>query len=111
MESTTPPEAAIIDSIRRNRQVAAVLLLLLAVFVLRVTDTYSEFNGTYDEGLHISAGIEFYQDYRYTIHRQHPPLAPLAVGLLPYLNGSRVKVGGGHFEPGQKLLEGPGDYF
>ena len=49
-----------IESIRRNPYVAAALLLLFAVFVLRVSNTYSEFNGTYDEGLHISAGIEFY---------------------------------------------------
>jgi hypothetical protein len=104
-------QPGIIDSIRRNWYVAAALLLLFAVFVLRVSDTYSEFNGTYDEGLHISAGIEFYQDYRYTIHRQHPPLAPLALGLLPYLDGGRVEVGGGYFEPGRKLLERPEDYW
>ena len=99
------------DNVRRNGPAAAVLLALFVVFVLRVSSTYYELNGTYDEGLHISSGIEFYQDYRYTIHRQHPPLAPLAVGLLPYIAGHRVEVGGGYFEPGQKLLGDPADYW
>ena len=111
MEFATPRRSGIIDGFRRDWRVAAVLLLLFVIFVLRVSSTHSEFNGTYDEGLHISSGIEFYQDYRYTIHRQHPPLAPLALGLLPYIDGSRVEVGGGYFEPGRKLLEGAEDYW
>src|SRR5712692_2927264 len=66
--------------------------VLVAIFALRCYLTYPVFNDTKDEAVHIAAGLEIWHNGRYTIDRQHPPLARMAIGLgarlgrLPYGN-------------------------
>jgi hypothetical protein len=61
--------------------------VLLAL--VRVVSTYSEFNHTFDEPLHIAAGLELLDRGTYTYALEQPPLGRVAVALLPFLDGQR----------------------
>ena len=76
-----------------RRWTLAVLILLGLVFVARVALTYPIFSATYDEGFHIAAGIDHYQNREFGIYYWNPPLARYCLGLLPYLNGIRLPEG------------------
>ena len=73
-----------------RRWTLAVLILLGLVFVARVALTYPIFSATYDEGFHIAAGIDHYQNREFGIYHWNPPLARYCLGLLPYLNGMGI---------------------
>ncbi len=60
---------------------------LLAVFLARIASTYRVFNDTFDEAVHIRAGVEILENGAYTYEAQHPPLGRLIVALLPYYAG------------------------
>ena len=83
-------------------------LLAIAAFVLSaagIASTYRVFNDTIDENDHIEAGIEYWQLGRYEYETQHPPLARLAVSVLPYfltdlrLDERRVRFGERYTKP------------
>ena len=68
--------------------------LLLVIFALRVADTYTVFNETADENLHVAAGLEYLEKGQYTLEAQHPPLGRAVVAALPYLfTGFRLPEG------------------
>ena len=60
------------------------LALLLVIFSLRIADTYTVFNETIDEHLHVAAGLQYLEQRQYTFEAQHPPLARAVVAALPY---------------------------
>lgn len=65
-----------------------VLVLVLCVLaIVLVAGTYGRLSFTYDEPVHIAAGLQFL-DGRYE-YREHPPLSRIAVGLGPWLAGVR----------------------
>jgi 4-amino-4-deoxy-L-arabinose transferase-like glycosyltransferase len=82
---------------RRARLAAlAALTLIIGVAVARVTATHRVFSATADETQHIAAGIEWLRGGFELWHAQrlwhvigNPPLARIAVGLGPYLEGVR----------------------
>jgi 4-amino-4-deoxy-L-arabinose transferase-like glycosyltransferase len=86
-------------------------MLILVVMIARITLTYSVLSATFDEGVHIAAGVQIYEKGRYDIDFEHPPLARLAVGLLPYLDGIRTLLSGNIVEQGRYVLEGSGGYW
>jgi hypothetical protein len=63
------------------------LAALFVVFLGRIVLTYPVFNDTFDESLHIAAGLEVWERHRYTLESQHPPLGRIAVAALPYFLG------------------------
>lgn len=63
----------------------AILLVLLAVGSVRIVSTYNVFSHTFDEPAHIACGMEWLVNGTWTYEPQHPPLARVAVALLPYL--------------------------
>ncbi|HYM13287.1 MAG TPA: glycosyltransferase family 39 protein [Bryobacterales bacterium] len=75
---------------RPDPLVLLALFLLMQIMVVRVAATYRVFNATYDEPTHILAGLELYQFGTYSVNVGHPPLARLAIGLLPYVLGLRM---------------------
>jgi hypothetical protein len=66
------------------------VVVLIGLALVRVGSTYTVFNGTYDEPVHIACGMEWLQWGTYTCEPQHPPLARIAVALGPYLTGQRL---------------------
>jgi hypothetical protein len=60
---------------------------LLVAFLGRIALTYPVFNDTFDESVHIRAGVEILERHTYTHEAQHPPLGRLVVGVLPYILG------------------------
>ncbi|HYM13036.1 MAG TPA: glycosyltransferase family 39 protein [Bryobacterales bacterium] len=75
------------------RFIAGALVALALLSCFRCYRTYRIFNDTDDEGGHIPAGLEMWQDGKYTLEAQHPPLARLAISLLPHLAGLRYVKG------------------
>lgn len=69
-------------------------LLAVAIFTLfstaAIVATYSQLSHTWDEGTHVVAGLEFLQDGRYTLQTENPPLARVALAVVPYLAGARL---------------------
>ena len=61
----------------------------VALAIGRIVSTYHVFSQTADEPAHFAAGLEWLADARYTVEYQHPPLARIAVALLPYLDGTK----------------------
>jgi hypothetical protein len=72
-----------------NKYVIGVILLI-GLAVARVVSTYTVFNGTYDEPVHIACGMEWLQWGANNCELQHPPLARVAVALGPFLKGLRL---------------------
>jgi 4-amino-4-deoxy-L-arabinose transferase-like glycosyltransferase len=48
------------------------------------------FSGTFDEGNHLAAGLEWWQFGTYTMWTENPPLPRLAIAALPYIAGMRL---------------------
>jgi hypothetical protein len=69
-------------------------VLLAIAFVLiasvRIVSTYSALSLTYDEPAHFACGLEVLTKHAYGYPTEHPPLAKVAIALLPYLDGARV---------------------
>ncbi|HLF81357.1 MAG TPA: glycosyltransferase family 39 protein, partial [Anaerolineales bacterium] len=74
---------------RLARWAPVLLLALGAQFAWRSYLTHPVFNDTADEAVHIGCGLEVWERRQYTLEPQHPPLARLAVSVLPYFAGLR----------------------
>ena len=68
----------------RRIWVVTVLIVILLVFVYRVVSTYYVFTNVIDAPWHISAGLEYLCTGNYDYEPQHPPLARVALAVLPY---------------------------
>jgi hypothetical protein len=75
-----------------TRSVAFPLVLLIAVAcgTGAIVATYSQLSHTWDEGIHLAAGIEVLQDGKYTYQTENPPLARVVNAIIPYLRGTRL---------------------
>jgi len=85
-----PPAALgvrLLSLVERYSRAAALMLVLIAS--VRVVSTYTVFNHTFDEPVHLACGMEWLDKGVYEWEHQHPPLARIAVALGPYLTGIR----------------------
>ena len=75
-----------------NRTATLIIVTLLgAIAALRIVDTYSEFNATFDEAFHLGAALQGYQQGRFAIGVEQPPLARWAIGLFPQWAGAEFR--------------------
>jgi 4-amino-4-deoxy-L-arabinose transferase-like glycosyltransferase len=72
-----------------RRATLALFVLLSLIPMIRVASTLRVFSQTIDEPAHISAGMEWLVRGTYNRDPEHPPLARVMFGLLPYLDGAR----------------------
>ncbi len=72
-----------------NRLYTGAFIALTALGVARIVIGYAEVSQTIDEAVHVAAGVEWLEHHSYRLHPENPPLARIAVGLLPYLHGAR----------------------
>src|SRR5690349_8075543 len=84
------------------------IVALIALGVVRILSTYTVFNHTIDEMVHIACRIEWWTNHTYCGIEQ-PPLARIAAGLGPYLDGVRVERF--QWEQVKDLFYRHGDYF
>jgi hypothetical protein len=60
------------------------------VGVVSVGHARHALSGTFDEGDHLAAGLEWWQFGTYTLWTENPPLARVADAAVPYLCGTRL---------------------
>ena len=80
------------------------LLLFVGIGAARIISTYDVFGETYDEGVHIAAGMELLDRGRFTYEPKHPPLARVAVALGPWLSGVRSQGLPGIWDEGRAII-------
>ncbi len=70
------------------------LALLAAQFAWRSWRTHRIFNDTADEEIHIACGLEVWEQRKYRIEPQHPPLARVLLAALPHAYLDRAHIHG-----------------
>ena len=98
-----------------RRAAALAAILLAAIAVARVVSTWRIFTHTFDEPVHLSAGVEWLDRRHYSVE-ENPPLARIAIGLLPFLSGRQFKPVDPHVQnaewlQGDIILYEEGDYW
>ncbi len=94
-------------------QRAPLLLALLAVIAgtALIAGTYSVFSQTYDEPAHLACGMEWLDRGTYNYEAMHPPLARVAIAVLPYVAGARSQGLPHLWTEGNAILEHNGHYW
>lgn len=69
----------------------AALLVIVACSTAAIVSSYSRLSQTWDEGIHVSTGLEYLQEGRYTVQTENPPVARVVLALWPFLNGARIQ--------------------
>ncbi len=96
-------------AITRSRELLLVALLA-AIALTRVVTCYPVFSQTYDEPMHIAAGLEWLDQGIYTLAIQNPPLTRILEALGPRWDGARFERIGSPIAIGNLALYGGGDY-
>ncbi len=73
----------------RRIGIIGLVVVLGAIGVARIAAIYSVFDQTWDEPLHIAAGMEWLDRGTYIFAPEMPPLARIAAALGPFIDGSR----------------------
>ncbi|MEQ1899088.1 MAG: glycosyltransferase family 39 protein [Vicinamibacterales bacterium] len=75
-----------------SRSVAFPLVVVLAVAcgTGAIVATYSRLSHTWDEGIHLAAGLELLQEGHYGHQTENPPLARVVNAIIPYVRGARL---------------------
>jgi hypothetical protein len=89
-------------------RIIAILATILATFL--ITRSYSVFNQTTDESMHIATGMEWLSRGTYNYETLHPPVARIAVAILPYLAGVRSTGNPKKWDEANAVLEYAGKY-
>ena len=74
--------------LQRRSLLLSIALVLFAS--LRIVSTYTVFNHTFDEPIHIACGMEWLDKGIYQLEAQHPPLTRIMTAIGPYLLGART---------------------
>ena len=74
---------------RRSSVLGWIAAGLIVVASLRIASTYRVFSDTADEANHVGAGLDLYQNHRYVVQLENPPLPRLVLAAAPYLGGMR----------------------
>ena len=83
--------------------------LLVAIALARITSTYTVFSQTFDEPVHIAAGLEWLDHGTAFLVPYNPPLARVFEAIGPYLDGARFAPAPDPVQLGNRILYG-GDY-
>ncbi len=81
-----------------------VVVIALVVAIVRISGTYRVYSETFDEAVHIAAGMELLDKGRFSYEPKHPPLARVAVALGPYLSGIRSQGIPDHWDEGRAIV-------
>ncbi|MEZ5398167.1 MAG: glycosyltransferase family 39 protein [Bryobacteraceae bacterium] len=92
------------------RRAALIAVILTFVATARIAAVYPVYSHTSDEPAHLACGMELLSQRHYGYEHQHPPLARLAVSLLPFLTGARTIGSDDMWIEGRGLLIKDGKY-
>ena len=107
---TESPKEPIDGTTPRVRRWLGVLIAVFTVIAAaRVVATYGVFSNTFDEPIHLAAGMEWLEHGTYTTDVMHPPLARSAIALGPFLAGIRTTQKNG-IAAGREALYADGRY-
>jgi 4-amino-4-deoxy-L-arabinose transferase-like glycosyltransferase len=84
--------------------------LVCALAALAIASTWRQLSHTPDEPVHLAAGMEWLQQGSWELHPENPPVARVAVALLPHLAGLRLPAEGPIHQRGLDVLYDGGDY-
>jgi MFS family permease len=102
----------LIDNLAGSPKWRAILfLLIVSAACIRITRTYSFYNESIDEHIHIYCGMEWLDLGTFTVEAKHPPLPRVLMALGPYLRGARFDRKLPVTEGAHKILEGRNDYW
>ena len=101
---------AAIDGVGRRTWISILLVGIIGISIFRIILTYSVFNQTWDEGVHLAAGMEWMDRGAYTYEALHPPLARVSVALAPYVAGLRSFGLADPWSEGNEILHARGSY-
>jgi len=93
----------------RRTRVALLLASLILLAFLRVAATWRVYTPALDEPAHIAAGMEWLDRGGYRYEEMHPPLAPVAVALGPWLDGLHSEGQADSWREGNAILNQRGD--
>jgi len=65
-------------------------ILVVIATVARIAATYDVFSETTDEPMHVSSGLQIYEQHRYDFQTVNPPLPRLFIAAGPWLLGVRL---------------------
>ena len=65
-------------------------ILVVIATVARIAATYNVFSETTDEPIHVSSGLQIYEQHRYDFQTASPPLPRLFLAAGPWLLGVRL---------------------
>jgi hypothetical protein len=72
-----------------RRLYLAACCALLAIATIRMAYTWRTLSQTVDEAYHVACGVQWWAEKKYDREYQHPPLARILIGALPYAAGAR----------------------
>ena len=75
-----------IKTLFSSREFLAVYLLVM-FGVINIVATYSKLSHVYDEAPHVSAGMQWWMEHRFTLEPKHPPLPRLMAAAPLYFAG------------------------
>jgi len=93
-----------------RRRLAIVLAVLVLVPVIRIASTWTLFSQTIDEPIHVAAGFQWLDEGRYTLDREHPPLARIFFAIDAWLDGAEIDRSLSRAARGNQLLERNEEY-
>jgi 4-amino-4-deoxy-L-arabinose transferase-like glycosyltransferase len=85
-------------------------LILFGIAVAAVAGTWTTLSATVDEPFHVACGMQWLDKGIYTYEAQHPPLARIAIALVPYLKGVRTPPIADAWAQGSAILSGGVDH-
>src|SRR5437016_5547008 len=65
-------------------------ILVVIATIARIAATYDVFSETTDEPMHVSSGLQIYEQHRYDFQTVNPPLPRLFIAAGPWLLGVRL---------------------
>src|SRR5437762_4941841 len=65
-------------------------ILVVIATVARIAATYDVFSETTDEPMHVSCGLQIYEQHRYDFQTVTPPLPRLFIAIGPWLLGAHL---------------------
>lgn len=96
---------------QRRREITCIALAVACILVgsIRIAFTYPVFSSTFDEPLHIAAGMQWISLGRFDYEPKHPPIGRVAAAFGLWLRGARTIGLQSPTEEGQALLAYKGE--
>lgn len=108
---TSPPPPTLDRRDRGRRMVEGVLVaILIAIGTGRIVDTYSTLSNTFDEGVNVACGLEWWDNGTTAADPPNGPFSRILIGFVPYLRGFEYQDGDDVWAQGTNILLSEGDY-